>query len=167
MTVSKSYQILLSEIGETLANAKSAAITAVNTELLISYWNIGKFITEYELKGQEKAEYGSHLYQKLATDLTLKYGKGFNRSALYLMKQFYDTYPIVQSLHGRLTWTNYTVLLGISDSTARSFYEKQAEIEHWSSRELKRQVQSGLFMRLAMSKDKAGVLQLAKEGQII
>ena len=156
---SKSYQTLLAEIAETLGTAKAKAIAAVNAELLLSYWSIGKYIAEYELKGQEKADYGSHLYKKLANDLTLKLGKGFSRSGLYLMKQFYEAYPIVQAVSGQLTWSHYTVLLGVS--------EKQAELEHWSSRVLKRQIQSGLFMRLALSKDKDGVLQLAKEGQTI
>ncbi len=164
---SKSYQTLLAEIAETLGTAKAKAIAAVNAELLLSYWSIGKYIAEYELKGQEKADYGSHLYKKLANDLTLKLGKGFSRSGLYLMKQFYEAYPIVQAVSGQLTWSHYTVLLGVSDLSARGFYEKQAELEHWSSRVLKRQIQSGLFMRLALSKDKDGVLQLAKEGQII
>lgn len=164
---SKSYQTLLAEIAETLGTAKAKAIAAVNAELLLSYWSIGKYIAEYELKGQEKADYGSHLYKKLANDLTLKLGKGFSRSGLYLMKQFYEAYPIVQAVSGQLTWSHYTVLLGVSDLSARGFYEKQAELEHWSSRVLKRQIQSGLFMRLALSKDKDGVLQLAKEGQNI
>ena len=164
---SKSYQTLLAEIAETLGTAKAKAIAAVNAELLLSYWSIGKYIAEYELKGQEKADYGSHLYKKLANDLTLKLGKGFSRSGLYLMKQFYEAYPIVQAVSGQLTWSHYTVLLGVSDLSARGFYEKQAELEHWSSRVLKRQIQSGLFMRLALSKDKDGVLQLAKEGQTI
>ncbi len=167
MELQKSYQSLLSEIAETLTAAKELAFVAVNAEIILSYWSIGKYITEYELKGQEKAAYGSQLYKKLADDLTLKFGKGFNRSGLYLMKQFYEAYPIVQTLSGRLTWSHYTILLGVSDSLARQFYEKQAENEHWSSRELKRQIQSGLFMRLGMSKDKEGVLKLAQEGQVI
>lgn len=167
MEIQASYQSLLSEIAEALTAAKERAIVAVNTEILLSYWSIGKYITEYELKGQEKATYGSQLYKKLADDLTLKFGKGFSRSGLYLMKQFYEAYPIVQAVSGRLTWSHYTILLGVSDALAREFYEKQAENEHWSSRELKRQIQSGLFMRLGMSKDKDGVLKLAREGQII
>lgn len=137
---SKSYQTLLAEIAETLGTAKAKAIAAVNAELLLSYWSIGKYIAEYELKGQEKADYGSHLYKKLANDLTLKLGKGFSRSGLYLMKQFYEVYPIVQAVSGQLTWSHYTVLLGVSDLSARGFYEKQAELEHWSSRVLKRQI---------------------------
>lgn len=136
-------------------------------ELLLSYWSIGRYISEYELKGQEKADYGSHLYKKLADDLTLKLGKTFSRYGLYLMKQFYEAYPIVRAVSGRLTWSHYAVLLGVSDLSARGFYEKQAELEHWSSRVLKRQIQTGLFMRLALSKDKEGILQLAKEGQTI
>lgn len=145
MEIQKSYQSLLSEIAEALTAAKERAFVAVNAEIILSYWSIGKYITDYELKGQEKAAYGSQLYKKLADDLSLKFGKGFNRSGLYLMKQFYEAYPIVQTVSGRLTWSHYTILLGVSDALARQFYEKQAENEHWSSRELKRQVQSGLL----------------------
>lgn len=162
-----SYHTLLSEIAETLQSAKERAFSAINAEIVRTYWAIGRYITEYELNGQEKASYGSHLYKKLAEDLTLKIGRGFSRSGLYMMKQFYEAYPNVQAVSGRLPWSHYTILLGISDLAARGFYEKQAEVEHWSSRELKRQVQSGLYMRLGMSKDKDGVLKLSKEGQVI
>lgn len=167
MDLEKSYNSLLSEISNTLFEAKKRIYTTINAELVLSYWNIGKYITEYELKGQEKADYGSHLYKKLAEDLTLEFGKGFSRSGLYLMKQFYEAYPIVQAVSGRLTWTHYTILLGVSDPLARLFYEKQTEKENWSSRELKRQIQTGLFMRLALSKDKEGILKLAQQGQNI
>jgi predicted nuclease of restriction endonuclease-like (RecB) superfamily len=166
MKLETTYQSLLSEIGQTLVSAKENAYTAINTELLHSYWSIGRYIAEYELKGKGKSEYGGYLYRKLADDLTLRYGKGFSRSGLHQMKQFYDTYPIVQTLSGRLTWSHYTVLLGVSDDLARLFYEKQAEKEHWSFRELKRQVQSGLFNRLALSKDKDGLLLLSQQGQV-
>ena len=80
------------------------------------------------------------------------------------MRQFYLKYPKFQSVTGKLTWTHYAEILGVSDDHARCFYEKQAINENWSVRELKRQIESSLFERLALSKDKAGVLQLSKEG---
>lgn len=166
MEIESTYQLLLSDIAKELKAAKERAITHVNKELLYSCWSIGKYIAEYELGGKDKSIYGSKLYSRLSSDLTAKFGKGFNRSSLYQMKQLYDAYPIVQTLSGQLTWSHYVSLLGVSDKMAREFYEKQAEKEHWSARELKRQIQSGLFMRLAMSKDKEGVLKLSQEGQI-
>ncbi len=158
------YTSLLEHIGQTFAVARGKAYAAVNQQLLEAYWNIGRQIAEYELQGKSKADYGSNLYQRLSKDLTIRYGKGFGRTNVYLMRQFYETYPIVQSLTGQLTWTHYAEILTISDPLARSFYEKQCASEGWSVRQLKRQIQSGLFQRLALSKDKAGVLALAAEG---
>ncbi|MFH1275965.1 MAG: PDDEXK nuclease domain-containing protein [Candidatus Woesearchaeota archaeon] len=67
----------------------------------------------------------------------------------------------------KLSWTHYCELLKVKENLARSFYEKQSERENWSYRELRRQINSMLFERIALSKDKQGVLDLAKEGQII
>ena len=161
------YKSLLDNIGQTFTAARSKAYAAVNQQLLEAYWNIGRQIAEYELQGKSKADYGSDLYRRLSKDLTIKCGKGFGRTNVYLMRQFYEAYPIVQSLTGRLTWTHYGELVSISDPLARSFYEKQCAAENWSVRQLKRQIQSGLFQRLALSKDKDGVLALAAEGQNI
>ncbi len=159
------YNSLLDNIGQTFTAARQRAYTAVNQQLLEAYWNIGQHIAKYELQGKEKADYGSDLYRRLTKDLTIRHGKGFSRTNIYLMRQFYEAYPIVQSLTGRLTWTHYAELLSISDPLARSFYEKQSVAENWSVRQLKRQVQSALFQRLALSKDKTGILALSAEGQ--
>lgn len=132
------YKSLLDNIGQTFTAARTRVYAAVNQQLLEAYWNIGRQIAEYELQGKSKADYGSDLYRRLSKDLTIKYGKGFGRTNVYLMRQFFETYPIVQSLTGRLTWTHYAEILGISDPLARSFYEKQCVSEGWSVRQLKR-----------------------------
>lgn len=62
---------------------------------------------------------------------------------------------------------HFVTLLGVSDDTARKFYEKQAVLENWGYRELERQIDSSLFERLALSKDKKGVLQLSEKGNIV
>jgi predicted nuclease of restriction endonuclease-like (RecB) superfamily len=161
------YQKLVDTIGVTIESARQKAIQAVNNELLSANWEIGKYIVEYEQHGNEKAEYGSALLTNLAKDLKARFGKGFSKSNVYLMRQFYLKYQIFQSVTGKLTWTHYAELLGVSDDNARGFYEKQAINENWSVRELKRQVNSSLFERLALSQDKDGVLRLAEHGQII
>lgn len=158
------YKSLLDNIGQTFTAARSKAYSLMSHVLLEAYWNIGKQIIEYEQQGQEKAVYGRKLMQNLAKDLSRQLGKGFSLSNLYLMRQFYEAYPIFQT-SGKLTWSHYGEILSISDPLARSFYEKQCVSEGWSVRQLKRQIQSGLFQRLALSKDKAGVLALAAEGQ--
>jgi predicted nuclease of restriction endonuclease-like (RecB) superfamily len=79
------------------------------------------------------------------------------------MRQFYLKYQIFQSVTGKLTWTHYAELLTVSDDYARGFYEKQAVNENWSVRELKRQINSSLFERLALSQDKSGILKLSQK----
>lgn len=161
------YQKLVDTIGTTIESARLRAIQVVNNELLKANWEIGKFIVEYEQQGNEKAEYGSSLLANLAKDLKTRFGKGFSKSNIYLMRQFYLKYQIFQSVTGKLTWTHYAELLSVSDDNARGFYEQQAINENWSVRELKRQINSSLFERLALSKDRDGVLKLAAQGQII
>ena len=159
------YSILVDRIGSTLKQARENAIHAVNTELVKANWEIGRHIVEFEQEGKEKAEYGSALLANLAKDLKNKYGNGFSKSNIYLCRQFYLKYPIFQTVSGKLSWSHYADLLTISDDLARSFYEKQTINENWSFREMKRQIGSALFQRLALSKDKKGVLELAEKGQ--
>ncbi|MBX2897919.1 MAG: DUF1016 family protein [Cyclobacteriaceae bacterium] len=165
MKISKAkYNQLLDNIALTIEQAKQNAIKAVNTELVKANWEIGKYIVQYEQQGQEKAEYGSSLLTTLAKDLKVKYGKGFSKSSIYLCRQFYLKYPKFQTVSGKLSWSHYAELLTVSDDLARSFYEKQTIKENWSFREMKRQIDSALFQRLALSKDKKGVLALAEKG---
>ena len=161
------YQKLVDSIGITIESARQRAIQAVNNELLKANWEIGKYIVDYEQHGNEKAEYGSSLLTNLSKDLKSRFGKGFSKSNIYLMRQFYLKYQIFQSLTGKLTWTHYAELLGVSDDFARGFYEKQAVNDNWSVRELKRQISSSLFERLALSEDKRGILKLSEKGQIV
>lgn len=158
------YLKLIDSIGITIETARNRAVQAINNELLSANWVVGKYIIEYEQNGNEKADYGSSLLTNLSKDLKSRFGRGFSKSNVYLMRQFYLKYPKFQSVTGKLTWTHYAEILGVSDDHARGFYEKQAINEKWSVRELKRQIDSSLFERLALSKDKAGVLQLSKEG---
>jgi predicted nuclease of restriction endonuclease-like (RecB) superfamily len=163
----ENYLKLVQPIGETIEEARNRAVKAVNIEHLRANWEIGKFIVEFEQRGNEKADYGSSLLENLAKDLRIRFGKGFSKSNVYLMRLFYIKFPIFQTLSGKLAWSHYAELLGISDDTSREFYIKQCEKENWSIRELKRQISTSLFERIALSKDKKGVLQLAKQGLII
>jgi len=164
---SNQYLQLIDTIGNTIEVARLRAIRAVNNELLRTNWEIGKYIVEYEQQGNEKADYGSSLLTNLSKDLRVRFGRGFSKSNIYLMRQFYLKNIIFQSVTGKLTWTHYAELLGVSDDSARHFYENQATQENWSVRELKRQIDSSLFERLALSKDKEGVKKLSEKGLII
>lgn len=126
---------------------------------------IGQHIVEFEQGGNRKAEYGKALINNLSADLTNRLGKGFSRSNLIYMRLFYLEFPISEKPSHQLSWSHYVELLKISDKTERSFYTQQSIIERWSIPELKRQKKSSLYLRLAISKDKKGILKLATTGQ--
>jgi predicted nuclease of restriction endonuclease-like (RecB) superfamily len=163
----KSYDQLITQIGNLLQSGRKQAVQAVNTILVQTYWHIGQHIVVFEQKGNERAEYGSQLFERLSKDLTLLYGKGFSRSNLLYMRKLYQCFPISETLSHLLTWSHYFEILKADNPLEISFYSKQCEHEKWSVRDLKRQMKSCLFERLALSKDKEGVLKLAKEGHIV
>jgi predicted nuclease of restriction endonuclease-like (RecB) superfamily len=135
--------------------------------LLQTYWQIGQYIVEYEQKGNDRATYGKSLLENLSRDLKVVHGKGFSRSNLNNMRMFYQRFPICEKASDKLSWSHYVELIKIDNSLERSFYEKQAILENWSVPEFKRQKNSSLFLRLAATKDKEGILKLAQNGQII
>ena len=161
------YSELLDNIGSTLQIARENAVKAINRELVKANWEIGRYIVEFEQHGKEKADYGSSLLTNLSKDLKLRFGKGFSKSNVYLCRQFYIKYPKFQTVSGKLSWSHFSELLTVSDDIRRSFYEKQSVAENWTFREMKRQIDSSLFERLALSKDKKGVMQLAEKGQLL
>ena len=163
----REYFSLIDSIGVLLELGRKQAYRAIDSILVKTYWEIGKQVIEYEQEGREKAEYGSALLDNLSKDLKLRYGKGFSRSNLYLMRKLYLKYPIIQTASGKLSWSHYSELLSIDDDMARQFYEKQSIKENWSVRELKRQINSSLFQRIALSKDKKGVLKISRQGIVL
>lgn len=165
LTQNTNYNKLVSDIGTLLNNGRKQMAIAVNTSMVQTYWSIGKHIVEFEQKGNERAEYGSNLINRLSRDLTERYGKGFGKSNLLYIRKFYLTFPKSGTVSHLLTWSHFYEILKKDDPMEISFYVKQCEIEGWSVRELKRQMQSMLFHRLALSKDKEQVLKLSHEGQ--
>ena len=161
------YEKLLSNVGDALSRGRQRVASFVGAQTVATYWEIGKYIVEYEQNGHEKAEYGSSTLKQISHDLTERFGSGFGMSNVNKMRKIYIEYPILQTLSAKLTWSHYVELLKIDDPLERSFYEKEAEAEHWGVRELKRQMNSMLFQRLALSTDKDSVMKLAQEGQII
>lgn len=161
----QTYQDLIALIAKCLTQGRLQAAQQVNTTLLETYWQIGRYIIEFEQDGQARAEYGSKLLAQLSKDLKASHGKGFSRRNILDMRRFYLTYPKWQTVSAKLSWSHYTELLAISDDLARSFYEQQCLKENWSVRELKRQKNAALFERVALSKDRAEILTLAQQGQ--
>lgn len=161
------YNSLITTIGEVLEQGKAYVLQTVNQGIVQTYWAIGKHIVEFEQAGNEKAEYGSDMLNRLSNDLTARYGKGFSRANVFYIRKLYMTYPKVQTLSKLLSWSHFVELLKLDDPLERSFYQKECENAHWGVRELKRQMKSMLFQRLALSKNKDEVLKLAQDGQII
>lgn len=157
----------VSEIRALLKTSRKSIAQQVNQELLSTYWKIGEVIVRYEQNDSVRAAYGEKTLLQLSKALTKELGKGFSRSNIYNMRQFYLSYPIFQSVTGKLSWTHYCELLSISDKDKRSFYEKEAVNAGWSVREMKRQIDSSLFERLLLSRgdaNKEQVLALAEKG---
>ena len=165
--LNQEIKLVVHEIGDLLAAARSNVARQVNNELLSTYWNIGRIIAEYEQTVPERADYGKQTLKELSKALTAEFGKGFSVSNIQFMRRFYQTYQIQQTASVKLSWSHYCELLSISDPDKRSFYEKEAVNANWSVRELKRQIDSSLFERLLLSRgdaNKEQVMALAEKG---
>lgn len=173
----KIFENLYQEISSHIIRARENIVRTVNHEMVYAYWYIGKRIVEVEQGGELRAQYGKNLLDRLSSRLTNEFGRGFSVTNLRYFRQFYLTYSnqihhkpcdeFGNQLNILLSWSHYRALIKVIRAEARSFYEKEAIANNWSVPELNRQIGSLLFDRLAMSKDKQGVMQLATKGQII
>jgi predicted nuclease of restriction endonuclease-like (RecB) superfamily len=158
---------LFGQVREILSSARGRAWQAVNTSMVEAYWEIGRVIIEEEQAGKGKADYGKRVVDGLSERLRTEFGKGYDRSNLFHMRAFFLAYPKVDALRRQLSWTQYRFLLRVENPDARAFYEVEAANARWSTREMERQINSLLFERLALSRDKAGVMALAQKGHEI
>lgn len=167
LTATSGFEQTYERIRAILDEARSRAYRAINTAMVTAYWEIGRVIVEEEQRGQQRAEYGRALLADLSKRLKSQFGKGFDRTNLQQMRALYLAYPICDALRHELTWTHYRLLLRVEKPEARAFYEAEAVNARWSTRELERQIHSLLFERLALSRDRDGVLALAEKGHEI
>ena len=170
LDISKRIDGLLDSIRSIIIDARKNVAKNINTELLSTYWKIGKLIVEVESNSKFDQKSSRQLILSLSSQLTKELGSGFSRANLFNMRKFYLEYPNVQTLSGQISWSHYCELLIIEDKQKRAFYEKETENSHWSVRELKRQIDSSLYERLLLSSGKANketVIQLARKGQEI
>ena len=195
MKVSKQkYNNLIKEIRQLVEQARHNVIKNINTELLFTYWNAGRLIVEMEK--EEKFDDFSlrQMFIDLSNELTRELGKGFSRSNLFAMRSFHLRFSmgdpvltlsgqklkrskksltssgsskIVLTLSGQLSWSHYYELLKCNDEMETGFYQQTAINESWSVRELRRQMDTALFERIALSKNAKGVMKLATKGQLI
>lgn len=176
--------VFFNKVGLLLEEARKKVKTAVNLAMVYTYFEIGKMIVEEEQNGADRAEYGKRILKGLSDYLTDSFGKGFSVDNLKLMRKFYlvynndaigetvfpqsDRLPVASNgRHFYLSWSHYLKLMRISSADERRFYEIEAAKNDWSLSELRRQCDSALYERLALSKDKESVARLATEGQII
>lgn len=158
-------QKMYERIRKIIENAKGNIARAINAEMVVAYWHIGREIVREEQKGKSRADYGKRLIETLSRRLSADFGKGFDDSNLWKMRQFYQTYPILDAVRRELSWTHYRILMRVDKPQARSFYEVECIKNNWSARELERQKGTSLFERLALSRDKKGLMKLARKGQ--
>ncbi len=182
-------------IRQILESARATAARSVNTAQVIANWLIGREIVEEEQRGKRRAGYGEALLEDLSARLSADYKSGYSVQTLRYFRQFYVEFPnliaIRHALRGEfkdlsvvvpatvptdwqpgvlnpnLSWTHYRTLLRVDKTEARAFYEIEAINNNWSARELERQINSLLYDRLALSKDKRGLMRLATKGQEI
>lgn len=170
------YGEIRSDIVALLQAARTASVRSVNALMTATYWEIGRRIVEFEQEGQERAEYGEALIKQLAEDLTRQFGRGFGVVNLSQMRRFYLEWPaqkIFQTLSEKspnlpaiaskfpLPWSAYVRLLSVKNSEARAFYETESLRSGWSVRQLDRQIGSQFYERIALSRNKAAMLDRA------
>ena len=174
----------IEEIKALLSSAKQQVKTTINVAMAYTYYEIGRRIINQEQKGNDRAQYGKEVLKQLSIALTKEFGKGYSEDNLLLMRKFYLTYRTDQisetvfpksellpkTIDGRkffVSWGHYIKLMRISNIDERHFYEIEASSNSWSVRELQRQIDSCLYERLVLSRDKKGIIELSKKGQII
>ena len=143
-------------IRQSIVSAQHKLSAAVNYAMVITYWEIGEQI--YKACGEnDRAAYGKNLLDYLSAQLTAEFGKGFDKSNLRKMRQFYCTFPIRDTLCLELSWSHYRLLMRVPDEQARTFYMEECAKSAWSVRQLERQINTMYYQRILASQDKAAV----------
>ncbi|AZB30607.1 PDDEXK nuclease domain-containing protein [Chryseobacterium balustinum] len=143
---------LFQSIKEIINHSREKVFRIANSTLLLTYWQIGQLIVEDEQKGKERAEYGKYTLKKLSKKLTLEFGKGFDESNLRNMRSFYNIFPIRDAVRHELSWTHYRLLLRQENNQKRIYYLNESIQNNWSSRDLKRQINSLAYERVLQHK---------------
>lgn len=160
---------LYDDIKTLLESARKKVLSTVNSAMTLTYFLIGKKIVEEEQNGESRAEYGKELIKNISIKLTEEYGKGYSARNLEQMRQFYLAYEKSQTVSAKfkLSWSHYITLMRVKNIDERDFYEIEAINNNWSLRELKRQMDSSLYERLVLSRNKEEVKALSIKGQVI
>jgi len=147
------YKHLLKNIKEQIQSSQFRAISTVNRELIVLYWNIGKLI----LDNQQKDGWGSKFIDNLATDIKLDFPEitGFSVRNLKYMRKFAQEYPdfeFVQAALAQITWYHHIALLDkVKDASARKWYVQKTAENGWSRNVLVHQIEIQLYERQAIA----------------
>ncbi len=150
---------LTSELGKLIRQARQKALRVIDTLQVQTCWQIGRHINELEKGGAEQVAYGARLLPSLAKVLTAKFGKGFDEGNLRHMRDFYQKFPIWGALRTELSWAHYRTLLRVEHDKARRWYMNEVASQNWSTRALKRQIDTFHYERLLASRDRPAVQQ--------
>ena len=170
----KTYLAVLNEVVALMEASRRQVAGSINSIITTTYWEIGRQIVESEQEGESRAEYGKQLIERLAQDLTTRFGRGFSRRNLEQMRRFYLLWPIPQTVSAEselpdrqqkfpLPWSHYVQLLSLKSDEARSFYEAEALRGGWSVRQLRRQISTQFYERTLLSRNKAAMLEKASQ----
>ena len=162
----KEVEDLFNNIKDLVVYSRNKVYQTVNTEMLNLYWNIGKLIMKIQ-NGDERANYGDAVIDKISNKLTSEFGKGFSKRNLERMRRFYVCFPIATTVSSQLSWSHYLELIKIEEEPKRNFYMNECINSKWSVRELQRQKNSLLYERLIISADKEKVLEKTEKGQLL
>ena len=152
---------MYNEIKTLIEDSRNKVYSYVNSTMVRTYWAIGKIIVDYQ-GGNEKAKYGDETLKQVSKMLTEEYGKGFTLTNLKYIRQFYLTFQNCHALSDQLSWTHYRFLMKIHREEIRNFYMKECIENHWSTRQLERQINSFYYERLLSSQDKDTVREEIK-----
>lgn len=149
-----SIQPIAADIKKLIEKSRQNVALAVNAEITLLYWHVGKRI-KTEILGNERAEYGKKLIAGLSEQLTQAYGKGWSKRHLHHCIRIAEIFPdieIVHALRSQLSWTHLRLIISMEDELKRDFYIEMCKMEKWSSRQLQDRIQSMLYERTAISK---------------
>lgn len=186
--VSRSAEPLYREIRAVLESARAGAHRAVNAAMVQAYWHVGRLIVEHEQGGTKRAAYGEAVLDDLSRRLMAEFGRGFDVTNLRKMRQFYRMFeirdavrlesgkakravarlvsgvePIRHTAGDKLSWSHYRLLIQVESLAAREWYMNEAMGQHWSTRQLDRQISALYYERLLVSRKKAPVRKEARE----
>ncbi len=149
--IDKNAAPLVLELKQLIEKSRQQIAIAINSEITILYWNIGKHIFQFT---NERAEYGKEILPTLSAKLVIEFGKGFSTRNLANMLKIYEFYPdenILQTLSAKLSWSHFVELLSVKDPLHREFYGTLCSLEKWGVRQLRKNIDSMLYFRSAIA----------------